>query len=507
MSTPVLTTLNKAQYRTLLLVLFYAMAIGALPATSAFYILDDLGGGIATASWGVSFYVLGNFITKLLAIKIGEQVGKIKLLKICLWTVLFLNIILVISPSYYFYLTLRFLTGLVSGPLFLLITSSVGPLRPDKMHDFFLVVIAFLIFVPVLATVYGAVVAYEWTWQTSFIGLNILNFVAVLGVHIAFRKKDLPTKKSYFDSLSFIFFALAMTCLGFCLVTGQTIDGFRSIAFNILFILGLFFLITFTVRTLFQPQPIIDLHMFKVKFFPYLMFITFSVFTLFYAIIVLLSFWLHLYVSYSVTWIAYSLVAVLIGPVVAYFVFQSSGFKASSRSLGIGLFMLGVVSYSISTFNSEVNFGRIIITKLIAGVAFAMVLPSLIQHIQHSCNTTEFSKAFCLFAISRTMGSFFGVAYFIMLWERRAAFYYQRLGGQLTLFSEKTQKVLNQLNFYNFTHSMKVEGLNGALVRQSQSLALDDCYRLIAWVLMVLCVLAFAISPFFSKSLKESQDI
>lgn len=484
-------TLSLSQYRLILFLLFVTMGVGSLPSASAFYIVGDLGGGVQTASWGVSFYLLGNISSKPLAIILGRRMGAIKLLKICLWVILILSFSLTFQTSYYPYLVLRYFIGFAAGPVFLICTSTVSRFREDKIKDLFLIIILFLIIVPIFAAAFGAIISYQINWQVAFYIYNSLLIPLIYWVHILFRKWEVPRQSIPMDVPGFIAYVLTLTSLGFCLVVGQTIDGFRSIAFNVVFTLGCIGVFFMIVWNRYQLYPILCFSLFKKKIFLYLMLTTFALFGLLYAMIILLSFWLHLYVNYSLNWVAFSLLATLIGPIIASFVFLKGEKLPAAALLCASLFILSGVSFFTSRFNAEINLARIVTTKLIAGAAFAMALPPLILLIKKSCPEEKFAGGFCLFALFRMGGGFAGVAYFIMLWERRAAFYYQRLGGELTLFSELTKKTLKQLSFFHFTPLMKEEGLNMALVRQSQSLALDDCYRLITWIMLGLSVCAF----------------
>jgi len=92
---------SNTQYLFFLLLIFYALGVGALPAASSFYILGDLGGGIETASFAVSLFILGAITTKPLALILGNNIGKIKLLRMCLWAMLVLTVISFLVNGYY----------------------------------------------------------------------------------------------------------------------------------------------------------------------------------------------------------------------------------------------------------------------------------------------------------------------------------------------------------------------------------------------------------------------
>ncbi len=482
---------SDTQYRFFLLLIFYALGVGALPAASTFYILGDLGGGIETASFAVSLFILGAISTKPLALVLGNNIGKIKLLRICLWAMLVFTVPMFFVNGYYTFLTLRFLVGVASGPVFLIGTSMGGGLRAkEKLDGFIFTLILLMLVVPIFSAAFGAFISYQYTWQLSFLVFNFLLIPLIFFSYAWFPNLEAPIVKEPLDIIGFFAFIITLLSLGFCLVTGQVIDGFRSVAFNFVFTLGCVSLVFLIFWNIWQPHPILKFKILKDKRLLFNLFNTLVLFLFYYAIVVLLSLWLHLYVNYSINWVALGLLGGLIGPIFLFAAFKERSKAKAMGMLTLALILLSGLSFYISTFNSEVNFGRIISTKLIAGIALAIALPPIITNIQKAVAGKDFAYAFCLFAMFRMLGSFLGVAYFTTLWQRRAVFFYERLGGELTLFSEQTKLVLMQLGRFGFTPAMKEAGLNEALMRQSQSLALDDCYYLIGCIMLVSAVLS-----------------
>ncbi|MCH9634631.1 MAG: Fatty acid resistance protein FarB [Chlamydiae bacterium] len=502
-----LETITNTQYYFSLLLIFFSLGIGALPSAAAFYILEELGGGVQTASYGVSLFILGAITTKPLALILGNKIGKILLMRICLISTLIFSLPIFFIKDYNFYLTFRFLTGFASGPLFLIANSLGGGMRPkEKLDKFIFILVLLMLIVPIFSASFGGFMAYQYSWKVAFF---IFNFLLVPLIYLSFtlfKKQEAPTIKEPFDVIGFVTFFIGLTSLGFCLVFGQTIDGFRSNAFNIVFTVGCLSTLFFIGWNMWQPYPILKFHILKDKKLLFNLINTLALFLFFYAIIVMLSFWLHLYVNYSINWIAFSLFGVLIGPLFLYIAFYSRNKSKSLILLSISLCMLSIISFYISSFNSEVNFGRILITKLVAGISLALALPPIIYSIKNSVDLKDFPPAFCLFAMFRMLGSFIGVAYFITLWERRAIFYNERLGGELTPFSENTRQVLDKLNYFQFSPQMKLQGLQDALNRQSQSLALDDCYFIMAWIMLALSIISLINLQVGKKTVFEARS-
>jgi len=93
------------------------------------------------------------------------------------------------------------------------------------------------------------------------------------------------------------------------------------------------------------------------------------------------------------------------------------------------------------------------------------------------------------FHIIRLWGSGIGIALFIILWHRRQVFYYDRLGSRLTEFSTITHHFVDKAQQFSLTGKQTFAQLSFYLNRQSTALALEDCFYLMGWLLILLLVI------------------
>lgn len=493
--TRIITDLSPATYRLLKVNLIYTMFVISLPAMSVFYILGDLGGGLQTASYGVSFFLLGNMATKPLALSLGHRIGRLKLLKICMILMVLTSIPILYVQNYYSFVTIRFIQGVITGPMFLICTSMGGGLLHEKRLDSFIkFILLILITVPVISAGLAAVFSYQYDWRWGFVFNLLYITIITIWTCIHHHHEEIPMTKEPFDWIGFIFFFIGVCSLGFCFITGQTIDWFRSDIFNIGLVTGLICISFYFVWHNVCDHPILQLRLLKHFRFACVMLNILLMYTCYYAVIILLPYWLHLFVNYSVFWVGVSMAGVLIGPIfliIAYSLGALEQNKVRLWIISISFLILIFSSFYISHFNAEVNLSRIMLAKIIVGIALAIYLPPILFNIQKNSSKEDFSQAFCFFAIFRGLGSLIGTSGCHTLWERRSDFYHSRLGGQFTLFSQKTQLLFDKLNFFHFTPLMKESALNDALTKQATSLALDDCYRLLAWITVV--ILAYTV--------------
>lgn len=504
-----LKSLTPFQYNLLLIIILYSIMISSLPAMSAFYILGDLGGGTDTASYGVTFFVLGNFVTKPFAVVIGKYIGRIKLLWICFWSLFAVTLAIIFVQSYYAYLVLRFFQGFASGPIFLLGVNLIGLLATEeKTESFIKICLIFLLIGSIISASVGAIFAYNNAWRFSF-GLSQLFLLILMWLTKRhFNNQDSSLEKIPIDYVGLITFVIGITALGFCLITGQVIDGFRSKAFITVFTVGCITFVFFILWNIWNKTPILQFRLLKNFYFILTLLHTFCMYMFYYAIIILLSYWLHLYVNYSINWIAVSLLFGTVGPLFLIFAYKVRNKQQYSWEIALAYLLLTAISFFISKFSAEVNFGRIIIAKLGSGIALAFFLPQVFDQVRTTYGKEDVPYAFSFFTMSRLLGTFVGTAYFTTLWERRFVFYYQRLGGDITPFSAQVKRVWFGLNRFHTSDWFKVRGLNEALVRQSRALALDDCYYLIGLLMLALFLFTLVAAWMRRRSkLRENKEL
>lgn len=102
-----------------------------------------------------------------------------------------------------------------------------------------------------------------------------------------------------------------------------------------------------------------------------------------------------------------------------------------------------------------------------------------------------------LFQITRALSSGIGASVYDIVWQRRQVFFHDRLGSDLTPLSSQTQEYFIKAKSIGLPPEKALAQLEYYLQRESSSLALDDCFWLMAWILIGLLV-TFAFT-FFAK--------
>jgi MFS transporter, DHA2 family, multidrug resistance protein len=216
--------------------------------------------------------------------------------------------------------------------------------------------------------------------------------------------------------------------------------------------------------------------------------------------IILLSLWLHLYVNYTPIWIAVlignmALAAILPG----IFIVKEFGMVDTRIPLAIAIIFLAISCFYTATFDMEINFARIAYSRVLAGIGLALFLPPIFRLAFFSFPQNASLEIVSIFHGVRTIACALGTGLYTILWQRRQIFYHERLGSQLTAFSMETKQF-----FKNAKQQFDIQGLFADarleffLDRQATSLALDDCFWLMGWILVGLLVL-ICFTFFFPK--------
>ncbi len=482
-------------------VLFFVIFNYTLTIIASLYIVGDLGGSNYTTTYTIVFYILGNALGIPLGKPLAECFGIRKSLAFCLLFFALFSWLCAASPNFPAFITFRLVQGLMGGPFFVLIDrifSSVAQESNKKL----LTSLKLMIYacVPILGASFGGWIAYDYDWRLVF--YIELPFILFLAVYFFFRLKnyEFTYENTPFDLVGYLSYFIGVFCLCIAFTTGQELDWFRSPLFVGLTMAGIPFFIFFILWEFVYPHPILNLQFLKNPIFSFALINLAVLYSAYFGMIILLSLWLHLYVFYTPLWIAVlignmALAAILPG----IFIVKEFGLLDTRIPLSIAIIFLALSCFYTATFDIEVDFAHVAHSRVLAGIGLALFLPPIFRLAFFSFPANASLEIVSLFHAVRTIASGLGAGFYIILWQRRQIFFHERLGSQLTAFSMETKQF-----FKNAKQLVGIQGqfadarLEFYLDRQATSLALDDCFWLMGWILVGLLVL-MCLTFFFPK--------
>ncbi len=108
--------------------------------------------------------------------------------------------------------------------------------------------------------------------------------------------------------------------------------------------------------------------------------------------------------------------------------------------IALATLLLAISCFYTTTFDIEIDFERIAISRIIAGFGLALFLPPIFQILSECYCPSDWIDTFEIFQSLRNLSGGLGASIFTIIWERRSIFYHERLGEKLTISSEQTNR-------------------------------------------------------------------
>ncbi|ASQ46740.1 MFS transporter [Legionella clemsonensis] len=458
-----------------------------LPIMAGIYIVGDLGSSTFLSVYGVSFFCMGNALSVPLGKPCMTKLSAVQLYLVCLSLMLLFSWLCATAQDYFQFVLFRLLEGIASGPLYLIITGTLIPYvcPPEKQTKLLSLLYVVFTFTPVLGASWGGWIAYSYHWRLLFFANIPLCLFLIIYMSFRFREFHRPPEKPLFDTVSYFSYFISILFIGSALITGQELDWFRSPLISFLLFFGSLTLLFFILYNLSTSHPVIDFSLLKNFYFSFAMFHIALLFAIYFGMVVLLSLWLKLYVNYTPNWIAIIIGTMGFGAWVP--VFLNHKRYEPRLPLAIALLFFAISCFYTSYFNVEINFERIAYSRFLAGIGLMLFLPPLFR-LSVQMNPKKSSESANFFHIVRLISSGLGASLFVILWQRRQVFFYERLGENLTHFSQKTINFLNHAQQFHLEGKKAFAQLNLQLTRQATALALDDCFYLMGWISVFLAI-------------------
>jgi len=476
----------------LIVALFGAIFMGVigntLPLIAGIYIVEELGGSNYLTTYVLSFFGIGNAFGVPLAKTLAKRFGSVNTLIFCLLLSALLNLVIAFSPTFFFFNLIRLLQGIAVGPMYVLVNQLLMPLIPQKRSTLFTTVfLAILIGSPALGASWGGILAYEYHWTWAFY-INVPIFLGLAAVIKRGIKEEpsLPYEKA-FNWSGYFFYCISIFCLGFVLTTGQEFDWLRSRLMNTLLLIGIPTFLFYLLWDYRHPHPVIDLKLFKNPIFSFALLNLALLFSAYFGMVILLALWLHLYVNYTPLWVSLLIGTMALAATLPKFLLQKEHKYDDSRiHLAIALLLLAISSFHTATFNVEINFNRIALSRILSGFGLAFFLLPIFRLAFFSFGPEKRLDILVAFQVVRSIASGLGGPLYVILWQRRQIFYHDRLGSQLTPFSEQTQLYFMQAKNFLLQGLASDAQLEDLLQRQATALALEDCFYLMGWLFVAM---------------------
>lgn len=499
----------RSLFAVLLSSLFLAIFYNTVTNMAGLYIVSELGGNQHTAVYPMVFFGLGGALTIPVSDTLGDRFGPVRVLAVSFLFYLFFSLLCAIAPTFFLLNLYRTGLGMAIGPFFILCRRLILAFaKPEKRETYVFIIMLMFAIVPVLGACFGAILAYETHWRWIF--LVNWPFSILLAGYLWYYCRHLdphcPKRGLPFDTVGFIAYVLAVAPLVTSAALAQQLDWYRSPLLCVLVAIGVPSLIFFILWELTSPHPIIELALLKIPMLSYALLNLALLFSAYFGMIILIALWLNIYANYTPIWIAALLGTMAVSGTIAWLLTQDLLRKIDHRySLALAILAF-ISSCTYSThFSVDIDFFHLVVARFLSGIGLVLFFVPLLRMTIESCPPEKQSEAFTLFQVVRSLFSGLGAGLYVILWQRRQAFFYERLGEGITVNSQLTLDFFRRATqIFGLTPEQAAAQLDLYRTDQATSLALNDalgCMGVILGALFVLLVLTFVIERIAERRL------
>jgi DHA2 family multidrug resistance protein len=460
-------------------------------------IAGHMGVGPAQGTWVITSFAVANAISMPLTGWLTRRFGAVRLFTASILLFTLASWLCGLSPTIEALIFFRVLQGMVAGPMIplsqtLLLASYPRALAGTAMALWGMTVLV----APVVGPVLGGWITDSIAWPWIFY-INIpVGLLAAAVTWSIFRGRAHPPQRVPLDRTGLILLVLWVGAMQIMVDKGKELDWFGSGEIVLLALVAAVGFVFFLVWELGAVHPIVDLRLFARRNFLMGTLALSVAYGMIFGNIVLLPLWLQQYMGYTATWAGLAmapvgLLAIALSPWVGRNVDRiDPRWLASAAFLGFA-----AILWMRSLFNTQADFGTILLPTLLQGAAMALFFIPL-QSIAFSGLPPERMPAAAgLNNFVRITAGAVGTSVFTTLWESRASLHHANLTQQFSLSSPAALQTLSDLQRAGHSPDQALAVVNRLIDQQAFTLAATDLFWLSSMLFVALVVLVWLSAP------------
>jgi MFS transporter, DHA2 family, multidrug resistance protein len=285
-------------------------------------ISGDLGVSTTEGTWIITAYAVAEAITVPLTGWLSRRFGQVRVFTTAVVAFVIFSICCGLAWSLPSLVLFRVLQGLAGGPLIPLSSTLLLSVFPRQKSNIALSLWGMMTVVaPIFGPILGGLISDNWSWSWIFyINLGFGIFVG-LGAWSVLRGRETETARSRIDAMGLALLVVFVTAFQIMLDKGRELDWFSSNMIVICAIISAVSLALLIIWEMTDPDPVIDLSMFKSRNWLVSTVVLSLMFGIFFGNIVLTPLWLQQQMGYTATWAGYAtapmgILAVLTSPLI-----------------------------------------------------------------------------------------------------------------------------------------------------------------------------------------------
>jgi DHA2 family multidrug resistance protein len=349
---------------------------------------------------------------------------------------------------------------------------------------------------PVMGPLLGGWITDNISWPWIFY-INIpVGIAAAVSSWAIYRKRETGTRKLPIDKLGLALLVIWIAALQMMLDLGKEHDWFHSGLIVGLAVTALVGFAFFLIWELTDEHPVVDLRLFARRNFWAGTIATSIAYGLFFGNVVLLPLWLQQFMGYTATDAGMIMAPVgLLAMVFSPFVGKTVAKVDPRRYATFAFIVFALVLWMRSNFNTQADFGTILIPTIVQGVAMAFFFIPLMTITMSGLPPERVAAASGLTNFVRITAGAMGTSISTTLWESRAALHHMQLAEAVNPASPATQSTLAGLAAAGLTPEQALAQVNRLVDQQAFMLAAADIFYLSAALFLALIPLVWLTHP------------
>jgi len=477
---------------TFMNVLDSSIANVSLPA-----IAGDLGVSPNQGTWVITSFGVANAIALPLTGWLSQRFGQVRLFTMSVLLFVISSWLCGLAPNMSTLIAMRALQGFVAGPMMPLAQTLLLSSYPPAMAGMAMALWAMTTLVaPVMGPVLGGWITDHTHWGWIFF-INIpVGIAAASLTWTLYHKRETQIRKLPIDSTGLALLVVAVSALQIMLDKGKELDWFHSpevVALGVVALVGFLF---FMAWELTEEHPVVDLRLLKLRNFRVGSICLAIAYSLFIGNLVLLPLWLQQFMGYTSTQAGMlmapvGLFAIILSPVIG-----KNMHRMDPRVLASFAFVVfSLVLWMRSNFNTQADFGTLMVPTIIQGIALACFFIPLTTLILGGVAPAQIASASGLSSFARIVGGSFGTSIAVSVWQDRAATHHAQLAELINRGSVATNATLANFSAAGMSTEQSLSQINRLIDQQAFMLAANDVFYGSAMIFLLLIPLVWLSHP------------
>ncbi|CAG2133700.1 DHA2 family efflux MFS transporter permease subunit [Cupriavidus plantarum] len=478
---------------TFMNVLDSSIANVAIPTISG-----NLGVSVDEGTWVITLFAAANAVSIPLTGWLTQRIGQVRLFVGALLMFVLSSWLCGIAPNLTILLAARILQGAVAGPLIPLSQALLlGSFPKDKSSSALALWAMTATVGPIAGPALGGWItdSYSWSW-IFYINVPVGIFAAAV-TWAVYRERESKTRKLPIDLVGLASLVTWVGALQIMLDKGKDLDWFNSPVIVTLGVVALLGFVFFVIWELTEPNPIVDLRLFKGRNF-LAGTVAISVgYAVFFANLVVLPQWMQQYLAYpavnaGLVTAPLGIFAVILAPVVGKFLP-----KAELRVLATLSFLgFAAVFFMRSNYTTGVDTYTLVLPTLLQGIPMALFFVPLTAILLSGLSPDKIPAAAGLSNFARVFCGAVGTSLATTGWNNRSILHHAQLAEQANPNNPTYVAAIEGIQrTLNFSPDQAVAFFERNLNTQAVMLGLNDIFWISSVTFVVIIPLIWFTRP------------